>query len=73
MAITKMNIKQATRSYEGWMRSCATIIESHVRLKHTQMKSDPFMFLRGTFYRWPPRGKFRHLAGCRRAVILGHR
>jgi Uncharacterized protein conserved in bacteria (DUF2252) len=52
MAIAKMNIKQATRSYEGWMRSCATIIESHVRLKHTQMKSDPFMFFRGTFYRW---------------------
>jgi uncharacterized protein (DUF2252 family) len=47
-----MKIEQATRSYEGWMRSCTTIVESHLRLKHAQMKDDPFMFFRGTFYRW---------------------
>src|ERR1700730_14007202 len=52
MARPRMNIKQATRRYEGWMRSCTTIVESHLRLKHTQMKSDPFLFFRGTFYRW---------------------
>jgi uncharacterized protein (DUF2252 family) len=47
-----MKIEQATRSYEGWMRRCTTIVESHLRLKHAQMKDDPFMFFRGTFYRW---------------------
>jgi uncharacterized protein (DUF2252 family) len=52
MARAKMNIKQATRSYEGWIRSCTIIVESHLRLKHAQMKCDPFMFFRGTFYRW---------------------
>jgi uncharacterized protein (DUF2252 family) len=52
MARAKVNIKQATRSYEGWMRSCTIIVESHLRLKHAQMKCDPFMFFRGTFYRW---------------------
>jgi Uncharacterized protein conserved in bacteria (DUF2252) len=52
MARAKMKIEQATRSYEGWMRSCTTIVESHLRLKHAQMKDDPFMFFRGTFYRW---------------------
>jgi hypothetical protein len=52
MARAKMKIAQATRSYEGWMRSCTTIVESHLRLKHAQMKDDPFMFFRGTYYRW---------------------
>jgi hypothetical protein len=47
-----MRIRQATRSYEGWMRSCTTVVESHLRLKHARMKSDLFMFFRGTFYRW---------------------
>jgi len=47
-----MNFLQATSSYESWMRSCATIVESDLRLKHEQMRSDLFMFFRGTFYRW---------------------
>jgi hypothetical protein len=46
------NIKDATTSYEAWMRSCATILQSDLRLKHEQMKESPFGFLRGTFYRW---------------------
>jgi uncharacterized protein (DUF2252 family) len=52
MAKVKMNIVQATRSYEAWMRNCATVIESDLRSKHVQMKDDPFLFFRGTFYRW---------------------
>jgi len=47
-----MNFLQATSGYESWMRSCATIVESDLRLKHEQMRSDLFMFFRGTFYRW---------------------
>ena len=47
-----MNIQQATRSFESWMRSCTTLIESDLRSKHEQMRSDLFMFFRGTFYRW---------------------
>jgi hypothetical protein len=52
MATAKMNIAQATRSYEAWMRNCTTVVESHLRLKHQQMKDDAFLFFRGTFYRW---------------------
>ena len=52
MATVKMSIVQATRSYEAWMRNCATVIESDLRSKHAQMKDDPFLFFRGTFYRW---------------------
>jgi uncharacterized protein (DUF2252 family) len=33
------------------MRSCTKVIESDLRSKHAQMKDDPFLFVRGTFYR----------------------
>lgn len=46
------NIQQATTNYEKWMRSCATIIKSDLNFKHEQMKESPFLFLRGTYYRW---------------------
>jgi Uncharacterized protein conserved in bacteria (DUF2252) len=52
MPVVKMNIQQATRSYEAWMRSCTTVIEADLRSKHAQMREDPFLFFRGTFYRW---------------------
>ena len=47
-----MNIHEATRSYEVWMRRCTTVVESDLRSKHERMREDAFMFLRGTFYRW---------------------
>jgi len=46
------DIQEATRSFEQWMRNCAPMVESDLRLKHEQMKEDVFLFLRGTFYRW---------------------
>jgi hypothetical protein len=47
-----VNIREATRSYEGWMRRCTTVVESDLRSKHEQMREDAFLFLRGSFYRW---------------------
>jgi uncharacterized protein (DUF2252 family) len=47
-----MNIHKATQSYENWMRGCTAVIEAHLRLKHKQMRGSPFLFFRGTFYRW---------------------
>src|ERR1700674_5299956 len=47
-----MNIHKATQSYENWMRSCTAVIEAHLRLKHKKMRESPFLFFRGTFYRW---------------------
>jgi uncharacterized protein (DUF2252 family) len=52
MPAAKMSIQQATRSYEAWMRSCTHVIESDLRSKHALMKDDPFLFFRGSFYRW---------------------
>ena len=47
-----MNIIAATKSYEDWMRRCTDVIESDLRYKHQQMREDPFLFFRSTFYRW---------------------
>ena len=47
-----MNIREATKNYEAWMRRCTTVVEADLRAKHEKMKSAPFMFFRGTFYRW---------------------
>src|SRR5487761_201459 len=47
-----MNIREATKSYERWMRECTTVVETDLRNKHQQMKEDEFLFFRGTFYRW---------------------
>jgi hypothetical protein len=53
MASSKeLSIESATASYERWMRSCATTVSSDLRFKHEQMKESPFLFLRGSFYRW---------------------
>jgi len=50
-----MNIQQATRDYERWMRSHTSVIESDLTSKHQQMRSDLFLFFRGTFFRWAQR------------------
>jgi hypothetical protein len=48
-----MTIRQATTSYEEWLRKCSrSIIESDLRFKHRKMRDEPFLFLRGAFYRW---------------------
>jgi len=49
---TNMNIIAATKSYEDWMRRCTDVIEGDLRYKHQQMREDPFLFFRSTFYRW---------------------
>jgi Uncharacterized protein conserved in bacteria (DUF2252) len=47
-----MNIRDATKSYEQWMRKCTVVVETDLRSKHEQMRENPFLFFRGTFYRW---------------------
>src|SRR5579859_5053948 len=49
---TGMNILAATKSYEQWMRRYTSVVESELRNKHQQMREDPFLFFRSTFYRW---------------------
>jgi hypothetical protein len=47
-----VNIHQATTDYERWMRTHTQVVESDLKSKHQQMRSNLFLFFRGTFYRW---------------------
>jgi hypothetical protein len=47
-----MDIHQATRSYETWVRRHIPVRAKDLELKHERMRESPFVFLRGTFYRW---------------------
>ncbi len=47
-----MDIKQATKDYEAWLRQRIPLIEADLRRKHQRMAQSPFPFLRATFYRW---------------------
>jgi hypothetical protein len=47
-----VDIYQATRSYESWTARHARPVRADFRLKHLRMAESPFVFLRGTFYRW---------------------
>lgn len=47
-----MKIFKATRKYESWLRSELDVFEDDLSLKAQLLAKDPFLFLRGTFYRW---------------------
>src|ERR1051325_3028014 len=47
-----MKILKATRKYEKWLREELNIFEAALSLKAQLLAKDPFIFLRGTFYRW---------------------
>jgi hypothetical protein len=47
-----MNVVKATRQFETWLAQRTRIDQKDLRLKHTNMKKDVFMFLRATYYRW---------------------
>ena len=48
------NIKQSVRTYESWMRKelGRELVEKDLARKHEKMAESPFVFLRGTFWRW---------------------
>ena len=47
-----MDIHEASRSYEAWLRQQTKVVAADLRLKHERMRESPFVFLRATFYRW---------------------
>lgn len=46
------DIRASTQSYEKWLASQTAIVPSDLARKHQLMRESPFVFLRGTFYRW---------------------
>jgi len=47
-----MDIVEATRRFERWLRHQIPVVKSDLDYKHEQMRADPFLFFRATFYRW---------------------
>jgi hypothetical protein len=47
-----MDIALSTRGYETWMKRQIPVVNGDLGLKHRRMAESPFVFLRGTFYRW---------------------
>ena len=44
-----MDIHQATRSYETWVRRHIPVRANDLELKHQRMRESPFVFLRAYF------------------------
>ena len=44
----------ATLEYERWLRKRIDVVAPDLELKHQQMATSLFAFLRATFYRWVP-------------------
>jgi len=47
-----MNIIEATERFETWLRRRIPVVEADLAFKHEQMRADPFLYFRATFYRW---------------------
>jgi hypothetical protein len=47
-----MKIAKATERYEAWLARHLQLIPKDLELKHEQMRSAVFPFLRATYYRW---------------------
>ena len=47
-----MKIKRATSQYEDWLGKQLTVVQADIEQKHQNMASDPFVFLRASYYRW---------------------
>jgi hypothetical protein len=47
-----MDIIESTHRFEVWLRRQIPVVEADLIYKHEQMRTDPFLFFRATFYRW---------------------
>ena len=47
-----MDIVEATRRYEAWLKRRIPVVKRDLDYKHKQMRLDPFRFFRATYYRW---------------------
>lgn len=52
MPLRMTDIVAATKSYEAWLASQTQVVAGDLDRKHRRMRESPFVFLRGTFYRW---------------------
>lgn len=71
--LLKLDIKSATAVYEKWLSSQTKVVAADLAFKHQRMRESPFVFLRGTFYRWLQQWPdiCRSLAGAPRVTAVG--
>ena len=68
-----MDIVKSTRLFEEWLGRRIPVVEADLLFKHEQMRADPFLFFRATFYRWAqvwPK-LCPKLARCRTVLAVG--
>jgi hypothetical protein len=47
-----VDIVKATRQFEAWLARSIRLVPADLRYKHQQMRADPFLYFRATYYRW---------------------
>jgi hypothetical protein len=47
-----MDIIEATQRFETWLGRRIPVVKADLDFKREQMRADPFLFFRATFYRW---------------------
>src|SRR4030088_1237310 len=50
--MARRSIVEATSDYEAWLEKQTPLIKEDIAVKHAKMATDPFQFMRATFYRW---------------------
>lgn len=45
-------VKTANKKYETWLKGQVNVVKGDLAHKHEIMSASPFIFLRGTFFRW---------------------
>src|SRR5579862_7895683 len=68
-----MDILEATHGYESWLERHVAVVRKDLARKHERMAESPFVFLRGTFYRWVQLwpSVCASLAGAPRVLAVG--
>jgi hypothetical protein len=52
LLLTQMDVVEATCRFEEWLGGCIPLVQHDLAFKHEQMRADPFLFFRATYYRW---------------------
>lgn len=68
-----MDVVKATRQFEAWLGKSIRIVPDDLRYKHRQMKADPFLYFRATYYRWCQLWleECADLARCAETLVVG--
>src|SRR3954451_15977911 len=61
-----MSFVQDNADYEAWLAKQCDVVADDIKAKHKLMKSNAFMFLRATYFRWAKKIGASKADTCRR-------